>query len=95
MESSFYSNTYNRSKSNLNRYSRYDSFENTRNFRENNLKASSLINSRLERLKRERRLPSADTYYAVYMEHKEKVHHPFQILQIYILLKIFLHWDIK
>ena len=45
-----------RSKSNISRYSNYDSFENNRTFRENNSMATSLINSRLERLKREREL---------------------------------------
>ena len=45
-----------RSKSNISRYSNYDSFENNRTFRENNTMATSLINSRLERLKREREL---------------------------------------
>ena len=50
------SNNLFQSKNSFNRYSRYDSFENNRNFRENNTKASTLINSRLERLKREREL---------------------------------------
>ena len=53
----FFNNSMkNRSKSNINRYSKYDSFENTRNFRENNSIATSMINSRLERLKREKEL---------------------------------------
>ena len=52
-----YSHTFgNRSRSNLNRYSSYDSFENNRTFKEHNLKASSLISNRLERLKREKEL---------------------------------------
>ena len=52
-----YNQTYgNRSRSNYNRYSSYDSFENNRTFKEHNFKANSLINSRLERLKREREL---------------------------------------
>ncbi len=44
-------NDYN---NNISRYSKYDSFENTRNFNKNNSIATSMINSRLERLKRER-----------------------------------------
>ena len=57
MKNDFYNNSYrNRSHSNINRYSKYDSFENNRNFRENNSIASSMINSRLERLKREKEL---------------------------------------
>ena len=55
MNNDFFNNSFrNRSKSNISRYSNYDSFENNRNFREHNSVATSMINSRLERLKRER-----------------------------------------
>ena len=50
-----YNQSYgNRSRSNYNRYSSYDSFENNRTFKEHNFRASTLISNRLERLKRER-----------------------------------------
>ena len=50
----YYNSFRNRSNSNFGRYSNYDSFDNNRNFRENNSIANSMINSRLERLKREK-----------------------------------------
>ena len=57
MDSSYYGNTFrNRSRSNLSRYSNYDSFENNRNFSKNNSIATSMINSIFERLNKERKL---------------------------------------
>ena len=55
MNYGFNSNSFrNTNRSNLSRYSSYDSFDNSRNFAKNNSIATSMINTRLERLKRER-----------------------------------------